>query len=84
MKVAVLTCEMLEGGLLKCEASKSLVPILAKARSVRDSGLLDGEMVRGGVVQASWQPATVMKFRCVTAATVAEAPKKGKRKFKDS
>ena len=64
MKVAVLTCEILESGLLKSEAAASLVPVLEKARQVRNSGLLNGEPVKCGLVQASWQPAPAMKFRC--------------------
>lgn len=79
MKVATLTCEMLEGGLLKSEAASSLVPILEKARIVRNSGLLDGEPVRCGLVQASWQPAPIMKFRC-SAPVVVETPKRKKSK----
>lgn len=79
MKVAVLTCEMLENGLLRSEAANSLVPIIEKARQVRDSGMLNGDAVRCGIVQASWQPAPAMKFRCATA--VVEPPKKRKRKF---
>jgi len=78
MKVAVLTCEMLEDKLLKSSAASSLVPILAEARKVRDSGMFKGEPVRAGLVQASWQAAPIMKFRCVHASPVSK-PKRGRK-----
>jgi len=78
MKAAAVICQMRNGEFQSIPGG-SLVPVLDAARKIRDSGVLNGEAVVGGVVICSWQPTPAMKFRCSQPIEV-EAKKSKKAK----